>query len=85
MLRPRALILNEYSTKTLHPISTTLIPLSPASRYRAYRDAARNILERFDKATTMSRALHAMKEMEELSYDETIAFLRSNRDSTYAM
>jgi len=54
-------------------------------RYRAYRDGSRNILQRFDQAATMAEALHAMREMEELSYDEMIAFLRTNKEGSFAM
>ena len=62
-----------------------LRPGAEVERYRAYRDSARNILERFDRAPSLAEALEPMREMEELSYDEMIAFLRSNKKASFAM
>jgi len=62
-----------------------LRPGADVERYSAYRDGARNLLGRFDTAKTWPATLEAMRDMETLSYDEMISFLRSNRKATFSM
>lgn len=62
-----------------------LRPGAEVERYRAYQASVRNILERFDRARSGPKALEAMREMEELAYDEMVAFLRSTWKASYAM
>jgi hypothetical protein len=62
-----------------------LRPGREIERYRAYRDGARNLLARFDAAPSLAEALEAMRAMEELSYDEMVAFLKSNKEASFAM
>lgn len=66
-------------------IDEGLRPGREIERYHAYRDGARNLLDRFDKTATLAQALQAMREMEELSYDEMVAFLKSNKEASFAM
>ncbi|MEA3065890.1 MAG: hypothetical protein QOJ27_2342 [Sphingomonadales bacterium] len=62
-----------------------LRPGAEVERYRAFRDSVRNILGRFDGARSTAKALEAMREMEELCYDEMVSFLRSNKKASFAM
>jgi hypothetical protein len=60
-----------------------LQPEREIERYRHYRANVRAIRDRFDQASSPAEKFELMQEMERLSFDEFVNFLRSNDEARF--
>jgi len=60
-----------------------LQPEREIERYRHYRAGIRAIRDRFDQASSPAEKFEVMQEMERLSFDEFVNFLRSNDEARF--
>ncbi|TQF36706.1 hypothetical protein UNPF46_21365 [Bradyrhizobium sp. UNPF46] len=62
-----------------------LQPARELERYRTYRADLHQILQRFNHASTIPERLETMREMEQLSFDEMVDFLKTHNEARYVM
>ena len=62
-----------------------LRPHRETERYRQYRTALRSVEARLNAATTPSEKIAAMKELEQISFEEMTTFLREHDDAKFVM
>lgn len=62
-----------------------LQPEREIERYRHYRASIRAIRDRFDQASSPAEKLEVMQELERLSFDEFVNFLRSNDEARFVI
>jgi hypothetical protein len=60
-----------------------LQPEREIERYRHYRAGIRAIRDRFDQASSPAEKFEVMQEMERLTFDEFVNFLRSNDEARF--
>jgi hypothetical protein len=60
-----------------------LQPEREIERYRHYRAGIRAIRDRFDQASSPGEKFEVMQEMERLTFDEFVNFLRSNDEARF--
>jgi hypothetical protein len=62
-----------------------LQPEREIERYRHYRAGIRAVRDRFDQASSAAEKFEVMQEMERLSFDEFVNFLRSNNEARFVI
>lgn len=69
----------------LRTLEEGLQPKREIERYRNYKSALENIAQRFDRAGDAAARFSAMRELEELAFDEMVNFLKSNTEAKFIM